>query len=196
MNKASINLDYKKGYGQNYANLRKKDYNNEKDYSIRELSKIIGLSPTSISFIETEQREPTIEQVKIYKKQFGVSLDYLTGETKVIRTEYRDICDFTVLNEDVIMNLRSWGSNGVGVDLLNKIMLDLPTVCEISAKYQKQIDEYLMQISELKQEIETGDKSQKEKAAIYQQIDKLVEFVSFCDWKRKNIVTETILKSL
>lgn len=103
MNKASINLDYKKRYGQNYANLRKKEYNGKKDYSVRELAKILGLSPTSISFIETEQREPTIEQVKIYKKQFGVSLDFLTGETKVIHAEYRDICDFTVLSEVAVI---------------------------------------------------------------------------------------------
>lgn len=81
MNKKQDNLDYIKGYGKNYANLRKKEYNHTKDYTVRELSKELLIASSTISKIEKENVFPTVEQVKAYKNFFHVSLDYLTGET-------------------------------------------------------------------------------------------------------------------
>ena len=75
MNKKQSNLEYVKGvYGKNYANLRKKEYNSKKDYTVRELADKLFISASTISAIEKETRLPTVDQVLIYKKFFGVSL--------------------------------------------------------------------------------------------------------------------------
>ena len=103
MNKKQSNLEYKKGYGENYANLRKTEYNGKgKDFTVRELEKLIGVSYTAINLIEKEKREPTVEQVLAYKHFFGVSLDYLTGETDATRVETAEICKVTGLTEEAI----------------------------------------------------------------------------------------------
>ena len=58
MNKKQSNLEYKKGYGENYANLRKTEYNGKgKDFTVRELEKLIGVSYTAINLIEKEKRD-------------------------------------------------------------------------------------------------------------------------------------------
>ncbi len=106
MNKKQSNLEYKKGYGENYANLRKTEYNGKgKDFTVRELEKLIGVSYTAINLIEKEKREPTVEQVLAYKHFFGVSLDYLTGETDATRVETAEICKVTGLTEEAINEL-------------------------------------------------------------------------------------------
>lgn len=105
MNKPQSNLIYIKGYGENFANLRKKEYNGIKDYTVRELAKNLSIAPSTISQIEKEKREPTVEQVNIYKEFFSVSLDYLIGESKVIKSSLKEICECTGLNEKSIENL-------------------------------------------------------------------------------------------
>lgn len=105
MNKKQVNLEYKKGYGKNFANLRKKEFNGIKDYPIRELAKLLNISHTSISFIEKETRPPTIEQINIYRKFFNVSLDYLAGYTSVSKPDLSMICEYTGLSEKAIENL-------------------------------------------------------------------------------------------
>ena len=73
MNKKQDNLEYVKGYGKNYADLRKKEYNHVKDYTVRELADELFISASTISKIENEKVYPTVEQVKSYKKFFHVS---------------------------------------------------------------------------------------------------------------------------
>lgn len=104
MNKAQPNLEYIKGkYGANFAALRSKDRNGQgRDYTVRELGKLIGMSASSISLIEKEARLPTFEQTMLYKKFFGVSLDYLTGETNVGRVDLAQICEATGLSPEAV----------------------------------------------------------------------------------------------
>jgi transcriptional regulator with XRE-family HTH domain len=123
MNKPQSNLVYTKGYGKNYANLRKKEFNSTQDFTVRELSKKLLISSSTISQIENEKREPTVEQVLAYKNFFGVSLDYLVGETTVINSDLSDICECTGLNEKAIDLLVSEKSNPSGItDLINLLM--------------------------------------------------------------------------
>jgi transcriptional regulator with XRE-family HTH domain len=113
MNKKQDNLEYVKGYGKNYADLRKKEYNHVKDYTVRELAVELLISSSTISKIENEKVYPTVEQVKAYKKFFHVSLDYLTGETKVCRTDLQMICEYTGLSEDTVRKLHKFATAGV-----------------------------------------------------------------------------------
>ena len=113
MNKKQDNLDYAKGYGKNYADLRKKEYNHVKDYTVRELAVELLISSSTISKIENEKVYPTVEQVKAYKKFFHVSLDYLTGETKVCRTDLQMICEYTGLSEAAVRKLHKFATAGV-----------------------------------------------------------------------------------
>ncbi len=105
MNKKQDNLEYAKGYGKNYADLRKKEYNHVKDYTVRELADELFISASTISKIENEKVYPTVEQVKSYKKFFHVSLDYLTGETKAKQSDIQMICEYTGLSEKAIHTL-------------------------------------------------------------------------------------------
>lgn len=106
MNKKQDNLEYVKGYGKNYADLRKKEYNHVKDYTVRELADELFISASTISKIENEKVYPTVEQVKSYKKFFHVSLDYLTGETKAKQSDIQMICEYTGLSEKSVTLLR------------------------------------------------------------------------------------------
>lgn len=108
MNKKQSNLEYVKGvYGKNYANLRKKEYNSKKDYTVRELADKLFISASTISAIEKETRLPTVDQVLIYKKFFGVSLDYLTGDTEILKCDMQMVCDYTGLSEKSIKLLNT-----------------------------------------------------------------------------------------
>lgn len=102
MNKPQENLEYKKGYGANFANLRKKEFNGEKNFTVRELGNELGISYTTISLIEKEERFPTVAHVKAYKDFFNVSLDYLVGETNVIQPSLQAVCEYTGLSEKAI----------------------------------------------------------------------------------------------
>ncbi len=115
-NKSQINLTYIPGFGANYANLRKKDYNHKQDYTIRELAKLLNISYPTISNIEKEKRTPTVEQVYLYKNYFKehcnleISLDYLTGESTCLQLAMSDICKTLGLTEEAakaIISLRS-----------------------------------------------------------------------------------------
>lgn len=107
MNKSQSNLNYKKGYGKNFANLRKKEYNGKEDYTVRGLAEKLKIASSTISLIEKEQRVPTIEQVNVYKDFFGVSLDYLVGDTNIIKADMKAICEYIHCGEDVIETIRS-----------------------------------------------------------------------------------------
>lgn len=107
-NKPQANLVYYKGYGANFKKLRI-----EKGLKQEELADIIHISDKTISSIETEKREPTIEQINIYRKYFNVSLDYLTGATNISNTTIQYISDYTGLSEKAIERLKYIASNNV-----------------------------------------------------------------------------------
>lgn len=65
-----------KGYGEHFKALREKA-----GLTQEELGKELHYSDKTISSIESEQRQPTNEQLLRYKEYFNVSLDYLTGRT-------------------------------------------------------------------------------------------------------------------
>lgn len=73
------NLQYYRGFGENIKKLR-----NRKKLTQKELADKLGISDKSISLIETEEREPTIEQINAYREYFSVSLEYLTGKTHAV----------------------------------------------------------------------------------------------------------------
>ena len=73
------NLQYYRGFGENLKKLR-----NRKKLTQKELADKLGISDNSISLIETEEREPTIEQINAYREYFSASLEYLTGKTHAV----------------------------------------------------------------------------------------------------------------
>ena len=102
-NKKRAELEFIKGYGQNYKAIREKA-----GLTLVELGKIINYSDKTISLIETEQRTPTIEQINVYRSKFKVSLDYLTGHTKVSDVSLSQICDYTGLSETALKSLNGF----------------------------------------------------------------------------------------
>lgn len=127
MNKPQSNLYYKKGYGKNFANLRKKEYNGKEDYTVRGLAEKLKIASSTISLIEKEQRIPTIEQINMYKGFFGVSLDYLVGETNIIKASKKAICEYTGLSEKAINALNRYKddiNHELTSDILNALISD------------------------------------------------------------------------
>lgn len=109
-------LDFIKGYGENYRKLRK-----SKGLTLEELGKIIHYSDKTINNIETEQRTPTIEQLKAYHYKFGVSYEYLLGETDVTDMSLQSVCEFTGLSEEAVNTLHDLKNSSVDDDLLKVI---------------------------------------------------------------------------
>lgn len=99
-NKPQVNLKFIKGYGENFKKLREM-----KGLTQKQLYNEIHISDKSISLIEKEQREPTIEQINIYSEYFNVSLDYLTGRTKITNPTIQTLSELTGLSEQVIETL-------------------------------------------------------------------------------------------
>lgn len=115
-NKAQANLKYHKGYGENFKSLRMTHRINGKPCTVRQLSKVfsdngIGISYSTISDIENESREPTVEQVQIYHDFFNVPFDFLTGETKTQKKSLIDICNYTGLSEQAVNMLHKLAIN-------------------------------------------------------------------------------------
>lgn len=96
-NKQQERLCFVHGYGENFRNLRK-----NKGYTLKEFSKVVLMSVQSISFVETEERLPTVEQLNKYMELFGVSLDYLTGRTKTMNPGDAEISQHTGLSTEAI----------------------------------------------------------------------------------------------
>lgn len=99
-NKPQVNLKFIKGYGENFKKLRE-----TKGLTQNQLYNEIHISDKSISLIEKEQRVPTIEQINIYCEYFNVSLDYLTGRTKIANPTNQMISDYTGLSDKAIDTL-------------------------------------------------------------------------------------------
>lgn len=147
MNKAQSNLEYKKGYGRNYARLREQKHNKKKDYTVRELAAELNISPSTISQIESEKRTPTVEQVMIYKKYFGVSLDYLVGETDVTEVDTAMFCKYTGMSEAAVKLLPiciAYGKDTLSKMIENPqfeaLLYKLGTISMLSTMYVKNAD--------------------------------------------------------
>lgn len=74
--------------------------------TVREFSKVVNMSYSSISKIENEIARPTMEQLYLYADRFNVSIDYLTGRTAVLNSDMRYICEYTGLSEKAVENLK------------------------------------------------------------------------------------------
>ena len=84
-------------YGNNFKKLRV----NHK-MTLIQLGEKIHYSDRTINMIETENREPTIEQLQAYHDFFHVSYDYLLGETDVTDISIQAINEYTGLSESAI----------------------------------------------------------------------------------------------
>lgn len=62
-------------------NERLKELRIEKNISQLELSKVVNMSKMAISHWESGHSEPSISQLKELSKFFGVTVDYLIGNT-------------------------------------------------------------------------------------------------------------------
>lgn len=88
----------------NIRKLRK-----ERGLSIRKLSKLVDLSPDTISKYEREERKPKIENWQKLADYFGVSVEYLQGKTFINKrldkekTTMNDLVkvNFQFINPDV-----------------------------------------------------------------------------------------------
>lgn len=69
---------------------RFKELRLERNLTLRELAKYIGISYSTIACYETEQREPNIETIKKLTSFFEVSLDYICGENKYLYVLYEN----------------------------------------------------------------------------------------------------------
>lgn len=129
-NKAQVNLKYHKGYGENFKFLRESHQIDGKPCTVRQLEEKfsksgIGISYSTISDIENERREPTVEQAQIYHDYFDVPFDYLTGELKIRTKELVDIGRKTGLSEKSINKILKYNSeNNItwGMDLINSFI--------------------------------------------------------------------------
>ena len=63
-------------FSKRLASLRK-----ERGFRTEELSKIVHLSPRTITMLENGQRNPTVPEVVAFGKFFNVSFDYLLGKS-------------------------------------------------------------------------------------------------------------------
>ena len=97
-NREQPKLKFIKGqYGNNWKKIRE-----QHKMTVREFSKVVNMSYPSISKIENEITQPTMEQVYIYADKFNASLDYLTGKTNVLISDMQYICEHTGLSESAI----------------------------------------------------------------------------------------------
>lgn len=153
-NKPQVNLKFIKGYGNNFKKLRE-----SKGLTQKQLAELIFISDKSISLIEKEQREPTIEQINIYSEYFNVSLDYLTGRTTISNPTIQAISEQIGLSEQVIdtlmklkeENKATWHEDIINSILRNKhfysIVIEL-TKLATSNDLDQKIDQFQYQITQ------------------------------------------------
>ena len=209
MNKRQSNLEYKKGvYGKNYANLRKKEYNGKKDYTVRELGEKLFISASTISAIEKESRLPTIEQVLAYKHLFRVSLDYLTGETDVLSADLQYVCKYTGLSEKAITNISM--DNPINEINRHRIIsfLENNAFIEFIDVFQDYLDEYVYDTSRKEDIEEINNKIEEiedllsnppeddviidDRKALKKQLKKLQDEHDFYYWKMEHSIKDFI----
>lgn len=207
MNKKQSNLEYVKGvYGKNYANLRKKEYNSKKDYTVRELADKLFISASTISAIEKETRLPTVNQVLIYKKFFGVSLDYLTGDTEILKCDMQMVCDYTGLSKKSISNLSMDKIlNEINRDMINQF-LENESFIDFIMEFETYLNDYVYdedynkevrlieeKIEEIEYTIEDDFDSKENKTKYYKnELKALNDERLFLIWKMEQSVKSII----
>lgn len=134
-NRKQPTLSFVQGvYGDNYRKLRE-----ETGMTVRAFADKMFIASSTISSIENETIEPTVEQVIQYQKEFNVSLDYLVGLTKTKDIDNNMITMYTGLSEEalnVIVKLSKRGSgilNDFIVKNLTMIYNDISTLYHQSA---------------------------------------------------------------
>ena len=85
----------------------------------------IGCDVSTITKHYNGERNITVDYVIKYAKYFNVSTDYLLGvsDVKSVDEDVKFICDYTVLNDNVIKNLLRKSSTSV-LDILNVLLSD------------------------------------------------------------------------
>lgn len=117
-NKPQPNFEFCKNYGENYKRLR-----TDKGLTQKELAKALNIVHSTISDIEKSKNPPTIEQLQAYHKYFGVSYEYLLGETYVMKPDLQLICEYTGLSENAVEKLHEFYTAEYGhryVERVNK----------------------------------------------------------------------------
>lgn len=92
------------GYGDNWKKLRE-----DKGLTVRDMANKTGISASTISSIETENRKPTIHHINVYSSKFDVSIDYLIGRSKATSLENQEVCAYTGLSEKALRNIKGFG---------------------------------------------------------------------------------------
>lgn len=97
--------------GQRYRQLRLslRDENNE-PISTRDFAEnFVKLTAPRVSELENNKREMSLTELKAYHKCFGVSFEYLLGETDImtVNEDIQMACKLTGLNDKAILQLKS-----------------------------------------------------------------------------------------
>lgn len=101
-------------FGDRLKALRK-----ERDLQQSQLGEIFGLSPSAIGSYERNLREPAYKHLCAFAKYFGVSLDYLLGQTdeRITVEEFSRIQEFEYFD---LLNKYNVSLSGYTLDSADK----------------------------------------------------------------------------
>lgn len=157
-NKPQPNFEFCNNYGENYKRLR-----TDKGLTQKELAKALNIVHSTISDIEKSKNPPTIEQLQAYHKYFGVSYEYLLGETKAQSLDIQMICEYTGLSENAVEKLHEFYTAEYGHKYVERVVglltieaepvkhgkwendkLDIPrcSCCSYIPEFNRHIDDY------------------------------------------------------
>lgn len=132
-NKPQPNFEFCNNYGENYKRLR-----TDKGLTQKELAKALNIVHSTISDIEKSKNPPTIEQLQAYHKYFGVSYEYLLGETKAQSPDIQMICEYTGLSEAAVKRLRHiWHKDYNDFGELNDIYLSIVSDMIVHGEFEE-----------------------------------------------------------
>lgn len=114
----------------NIRKLRK-----EQGLSIRKLSKLVDLSPDTISKYEREERKPKIENWQKLADYFGVSVEYLQGKTFINKRPDKE--EMTAMNDLIKVNFQFMNSDVNTTTYIRKI-----DYLELTIKNKRFINDY------------------------------------------------------
>lgn len=124
--------------GERYRQLRLslRDENNE-PISTRDFAEnFVKLTAPRVSELENNKREMSLTELKAYHKCFGVSFEYLLGETDTmtVNEDIQTACKVTGLNEEAIkkiaqlkqfnLSAHCGGLKVTGDEIMNSLVLD------------------------------------------------------------------------
>lgn len=119
-NKPQQHLKFYDGFGANFRTIRELH-----GLTQEQLAEEINFTNKTISLIESEKRNPTIEQLNVYAEKFNVSLDFLTGRTKTPYPDVQLIQSYTGLSESSIQlleNTQKYNAETWYMDIINAIL--------------------------------------------------------------------------